>query len=64
MKKIIYYIATSMDGYVSGENNDVSAFLYQGKGVEKYLADLSGFKTVIMGRKTYETEHDGQVIGE
>lgn len=54
MKKIIYYIASSIDGYIAGENNDVSQFLYQGKGVEKYITDLQNFKTVIMGRNTYE----------
>jgi len=54
MGKIVYYIASSLDGYIAGQNGDVSSFLYQGKGVEKYQSDLQNFKTVIMGRKTYE----------
>lgn len=54
MKKIIYYVATSIDGYIAGENDDVSQFLYQGKGVDQYKADLAAFQTIIMGRKTYE----------
>lgn len=54
MQRIIYYVSTSIDGFIAGENDDVSQFIHQGKGVEKYLADLSTFKTVIMGRKTYE----------
>ncbi|MEB2774323.1 dihydrofolate reductase family protein [Algoriphagus sp. D3-2-R+10] len=54
MKKIIYYVASSIDGYISGPNDDVSRFLYQGNGVEKYLEDLKSFQTVIMGRSTYE----------
>lgn len=54
MRKIIYYVATSIDGYIAGENNDVSQFIHQGKSIETYQMDLSLFKTVIMGRKTYE----------
>lgn len=54
MGKIVYYIASSLDGYIAGQNGDVSSFLYQGKGVDKYQSDLQNFKTVIMGRKTYE----------
>lgn len=54
MKKIIYYVATSIDGFISGLNEDISGFLPDGNGVQKYLDDLKEFKTVIMGRKTYE----------
>ncbi|WP_299215753.1 dihydrofolate reductase family protein [uncultured Dokdonia sp.] len=54
MKKIIYYVATSLDGFISGPNNDVSNFVGEGNGVEKYLSDLKQFSTVMMGRKTYE----------
>lgn len=54
MNKIIYYVATSLDGFIAGVNDDVSQFAPGGKGVEKYLADLQAFKTVIMGRRTYE----------
>ena len=54
MNKIIYYVASSIDGYIAGENDDISQFILQGKGVEKYQSDLANFETVIMGRKTYE----------
>lgn len=54
MSKIIYYVASSLDGYIAGENDDISKFVPSGKGVEKYLSDLQSFKTVIMGRRTYE----------
>lgn len=54
MKKIIYYVASSLDGYIAGENDDISKFILQGEGVEKYQSDLAKFTTVIMGRKTYE----------
>lgn len=54
MARIIYYVATSIDGFIAGENDDISDFAAGGKGVDKYLADLQKFNTVIMGRRTYE----------
>ena len=54
MKNIVYYVATSIDGFISGQNDDISGFVAQGDGVQAYLEDLKSFETVIMGRKTYE----------
>jgi len=54
MRKIIYYVASSLDGFISGPDDDVSDFVYTGSGVEQYLNDLKSFDTVIMGRSTYE----------
>ncbi|MEM6634031.1 MAG: dihydrofolate reductase family protein [Bacteroidota bacterium] len=54
MQRIIYYVASSLDGYIAGKNGDISLFIQQGKGVEKYQSDLAKYETVIMGRKTYE----------
>ena len=54
MKRITYYVAVSIDGFICGENEDISMFSAEGNGVEKYLDDLKDFDTVIMGRKTYE----------
>jgi dihydrofolate reductase len=54
MARIIYYVASSIDGFIAGQNDDISDFAAGGKGVDKYLADLQKFQTVFMGRKTYE----------
>lgn len=54
MRKIIYYVATSIDGFISGPNDDISDFVGEGNGVDKYLKDLAAFDTVIMGKNTYE----------
>jgi dihydrofolate reductase len=54
MREIIYYVATSLDGYIAGPNEDISLFAYEGNGVQQYQKDLLDFDTVIMGRKTYE----------
>ena len=54
MAKIVYYVASSIDGFISGADGDISGFVSGGNGVDKYLSDLKSFKTVIMGRRTYE----------
>lgn len=54
MAQIIYYVAISVDGFIAGPNDDASGFTAAGDGVAKYLEDLKDFKTVIMGRRTYE----------
>lgn len=54
MRKIIYYVAISIDGFIAGADDDISGFVHQEELVQKYLSDLKGFDTVIMGRKTYE----------
>lgn len=54
MKKLIYYVAASLDGYISGPDDDIGGFVSGGSGVDQYLADLKDFDTVIMGKNTYE----------
>ena len=54
MRKIIYYVASSIDGFIAGPQGDISSFNTTGNGVDQYLVDLQAFDTVIMGRETYE----------
>jgi dihydrofolate reductase len=54
MPKVIYYVASSLDGFIAGPSDDISAFAPGGNAVDQYFADLQKFKTVIMGRRTYE----------
>ncbi|MCO6481050.1 MAG: dihydrofolate reductase [Phaeodactylibacter sp.] len=54
MRKITYYVATSLDGFIAGPGEDISGFVHSGNGVDQYLQDLQSYDTVIMGRKTYE----------
>ncbi len=54
MRKIVYYVATSLDGFISGPDGDISGFMQGGDGVEQYQKDLADYDTVIMGRATYE----------
>lgn len=54
MKPIIYDVAVSIDGYISGPNSDISSFPKDGQVVEDYLDRMQGYAVAIMGRKTYE----------
>lgn len=65
MQRIIYYVAMSLDGYITGPNEDISQFSYSGPLVDQYVQDLQSFQTVIMGRKTYEFGYNfGLVPGQ
>ena len=54
MRKIVYYVASSLDGFISGPNGDISGFVGESEGLIQYITDLKKFDTVIMGRNTYE----------
>lgn len=54
MRKIVYYVASWLDGFIMGENENIGSFVGEGSGVNQYLSDLQEFDTVIMGRRTYE----------
>lgn len=65
MRNIVYYVACSLDGFISGPENDVSNFIYEGDGVEKFLSDLNQFDAVLMGRTTYEFGYNyGMIPGQ
>ena len=55
-RKVILYIAMSLDGYITRQNNDISWLSIvenpdEDYGYAKFVQDVD---TVIMGRKTYE----------
>lgn len=54
MQDIIYDVAVSIDGYISGPNGDISQFASEGPVVEEYQTRLSNYSTAIMGKDTYE----------
>lgn len=54
VRRIVYYVATSLDGFICGHNEDISEFIGEGNGVDRYLKDLADYDTVIMGKNTYE----------
>ena len=54
MHPIIYDVAVSVDGLISGASGDISKFAHEGPVVDDYLKRLATYETAIMGRKTYE----------
>ena len=63
MQPIIYDVAVSIDGYIAGPGGDISAFPASGRLVDDYLERLADYRTVIMGRDTYEFGYRfGEVI--
>ncbi|WP_424965948.1 dihydrofolate reductase family protein [Dinoroseobacter sp. S375] len=54
MQPVIYDVAVSLVGFISGPDGDISRFAQAGPVVDDYAARLGGYGTAIMGRKTYE----------
>jgi len=54
MRKIVYDVAVSLDGYIAGPDSDISMFPLEGEHVVDYRKRLETYDTVIMGRRTYE----------
>lgn len=54
MHPIIYDVAVSLDGYISGPGGDISGFAHEGPVVEDYAVRMAGYAVAIMGRATYE----------
>ncbi|MGQ4646977.1 dihydrofolate reductase family protein [Lyngbya aestuarii] len=54
MRKLKYYVACSIDGFIAHEDGTWDGFLFEGEHVSDYLESLNLFDVVFMGRKTYE----------
>ena len=54
MHPIIYDVAVSIDGVISGPGGDISIFATEGPVVDDYQKRLETYTCAIMGRATYE----------
>jgi len=54
MSDLVYYVAASLDGFIAHEDGSYDGFRWDDEVVSDFFADLGGFGTVLMGRKTYE----------
>jgi dihydrofolate reductase len=54
MRKIIYHVASTLDGYIAHKDGTTQGFLEEGEHVSDYLESLKDYDTVIMGKHTYE----------
>ncbi|MFW6232735.1 MAG: dihydrofolate reductase family protein, partial [Bacteroidota bacterium] len=52
MRKLILYIASSLDGFIAGEDNDIGwLFTDDEYGYAEFIETVD---TILMGRKTYD----------
>lgn len=54
MRKVQYFVACSVDGFIAHEDGTWEGFLMEGRPVNDYLDSLRRYETVLMGRRTYE----------
>lgn len=54
MPAIIYHVAVTLDGFICRPDGSFDCFAPSGDHVDDYLASLSSYGAVLMGRKTYE----------
>ena len=54
MRKLIYHVATTVDGYISHLDGSFDGFVPEGDHVADYYASFADYGAVLMGRATYE----------
>jgi len=54
MRKLIYYVATSVDGFIAHADGTWVGFVMEGEHASEYLATLKTYSAVVMGRRTWE----------
>ena len=54
MRRLKYFVACSVDGFIAHADGSFGGFLPEGEHVTDYLDSLKSFDVVLMGRKTYE----------
>lgn len=54
MRKVVYDVTMSLDGYIAGPDGSVDAFSIKGSHMDDYQKRLLSYDTVLMGKKTYE----------
>lgn len=54
MSELVYYVASTLDGFIAHEDGSLDGFAWDDEVVSDFLNDQKQFGTVLMGRKTYE----------
>lgn len=54
MRRVVYLVASSLDGFIADPNGGFDCFVAEGDHVQHYLEMLHSYEAVLMGRKTYQ----------
>ncbi|MFN7939460.1 MAG: dihydrofolate reductase family protein [Bryobacteraceae bacterium] len=54
MRRLIYYVATSVDGFIAHPDGTWAGFVGDGPHAVAYFEALRSYSAVVMGRATYE----------
>lgn len=61
MRKLVYYVATTADGFIARPDGSYDCFVFEGPHVTEYVESFQTFDIVLMGRKTYQPALDAGV---
>ncbi len=54
LRKLIYYVATSVDGFIADNKGGTDGFSMTAQYIPDYIKSLQDYDTVLMGKHTYE----------
>lgn len=54
MRKIIYHVATTLDGFIAREDGSFDGFVSEGEHVADFLDSIKNYGAILMGKNTYE----------
>lgn len=54
MQPLIYHIATTLDGFIAKPDGSAPGFAMTGEHTDAFVAHLSEYAAIVMGRATYE----------
>lgn len=54
MRKIIYHVATTLDGFIAHEDGSFDGFVPEGEHVADFLDSIKNYGAILMGKNTYE----------
>jgi dihydrofolate reductase len=54
LRRLVYYVASTLDGFIAHEDGSFGGFAWDDELVAEFRGSLDSFGAVLMGRKTYE----------